>query len=76
MYQESEPQTSRQSSSLDGHPSAGTNPSTTADVIAARVLGWAARHGMGDDPLLISILQKEIELRGLSIFAFFRAMGT
>ena len=60
---------------MDGHPSAGTNRSSTADVIAARVLGWAAAHGIGDDPLLISNLQKEIELALSEYFRFLTSDG-
>ena len=75
MYQESGPQTSRQTSSVDGHPSAGTNRSTTADVIAARVLGWAATHGIGDDPPLTSSLQEEIELALSEYFRFLTCDG-
>jgi hypothetical protein len=75
MYPESGPKPIRQSSSVDGRPSAGTNLSTTAEVIAARLTGWAATHGMADDALLISTLQKVIEHALSEYFRFLTCDG-
>ena len=76
MCQESGPQPIRQSSFVDGHPSAGTNRSTTADVIAARLMGWAATHRIGEDAALILNLRSVIEGALSEYFRFLSCDGS